>query len=126
MIELADKIFHMIDTKQEFILDGFPRTEKQAEWLIAQHKAGLITISAVFHLEASEAVVTQRLLERGRMDDTKEAISARFAEYRSVTLPMITDFITEGVTVHHIDGEGAPEEVHAHIMQLMSSFEGAK
>ena len=38
MIGLADKIFHMINIQEEFILDGFPRTLQQAEWLIAQHK----------------------------------------------------------------------------------------
>lgn len=119
MIELADKIFHMIDVKQEFILDGFPRTLAQAEWLIAQHKAGLINISTLLHLEASEETVTERLLERGRQDDTKEAISARFAEYRVVTLPIIKDFEEKGITVHHIAGEGTPEEVHSQIISLV-------
>jgi adenylate kinase len=119
MIELADKIFHMIDIKQEFILDGFPRTLAQAEWLIAQHKAGLIKISTVLHLEASEETVTERLLERGRQDDTKEAIAARFAEYRAVTLPIIKDFEEKGVTVHHVAGEDTPEEVHKQIISLV-------
>ena len=81
MISLADKIFHMIDTKEEFILDGFPRTQTQADWLIAQHKAGLINISSVLHIEASEKVVQERLLNRGRPDDTEEAIRKRFDEY---------------------------------------------
>lgn len=121
MIELADKIFHMIELKQEFILDGFPRTLGQAEWLVAQHKAGLITISTVLHLEANEEVVANRLLERGRQDDTKEAIDARFAEYRAVTLPIIKDFEDKGITVHHIISEGTPEEVHAKIIPLINS-----
>jgi adenylate kinase len=119
MIELADKIFHMINIREEFILDGFPRTLPQADWLIAQHKAGLIKISAVLHIEASEEVVAKRLLERGRQDDTKEAISARFAEYNAVTLPIIKDFETKGVTVHHVDGEKTPEEVHEQIKTLI-------
>jgi adenylate kinase len=119
MIGLADKIFHMIDIKEEFILDGFPRTLAQAEWLIAQHKAGLINISTVVHIEASEEVVADRLLERGRQDDTKEAISKRFAEYRSITLPIIEDFEKKGITVHHIDGEGTTEEVHGLIKPLI-------
>jgi adenylate kinase len=120
MIELADKIFHMIDVKQEFILDGFPRTLAQAEWLIAQHKAGLINVSIVIHLEASEEIVTQRLLERGRKDDTKEAIAARFAEYRAVTLPIIQDFEEKGITVHHVNGESTPEEVHKQITSILN------
>lgn len=119
MIGLADKIFHMIDTSQEFILDGFPRTLAQADWLIAQHKAGLIKISTVLHIEASEEVVTSRLLERGRQDDTKEAIAARFNEYRAVTIPIIKDFEQKDITVHHINGEGTPEEVHSNIKEIL-------
>jgi adenylate kinase len=119
MIELADKIFHMIDVKEEFILDGFPRTLGQAEWLIAQHKAGLIEITKVLHIEASEEVVIDRLLSRARQDDTKEAISLRFKEYKAVTLPILQDFESSGITVHHIDGDKLPDEVHKNILPLL-------
>lgn len=120
MIQLADKIFHMIDINEEFVLDGFPRTQKQADWLVAQHTAGLITITSVLHIEASEEVVAQRLLERGRQDDTKEAIAARFTEYRAVTLPIIKGFESSGIAVHHINGEGTPESIHAQIVPLIT------
>ena len=119
MIELADKIFHMIDVKQEFILDGFPRTIAQADWLIAQHKAELITITNVLHIEADEEVVASRLLGRGRQDDTEEAISSRFSEYKSITLPLIKDLEEHGIVVHHINGEGTPKDVHAQIIPLL-------
>jgi adenylate kinase len=121
MIALADKIFHMINVNEDFILDGFPRTIEQAEWLVAQHKAGLIKISTVLHLEASEEVVTARLLERGRQDDNEEAITARFQEYKTITLPIIADFESSGITVHHIDGEGTPEQVHQKITPLIQA-----
>ncbi len=121
MIELADKIFHMINVKEEFILDGFPRTKGQADWLIAQHKAGLIEINHVIHIEANQEVVTERLINRGRLDDTKEAINSRFAEYRSVTLPIIDDFQSKGIEVHHVNGDGTPEEVHELIKPLINS-----
>jgi adenylate kinase len=119
MINLADRIFHMINLDEEFVLDGFPRTIGQAEWLIAQHKAGLINITKVIHLEASEEVVTKRLLERGRKDDTKEAIQARFAEYRSVTLPIIDDFESKDIEVLRVAGEGTPEQIHQTIMSSL-------
>ena len=119
MISLADKIFHMIDIKEEFILDGFPRTKQQAEWLTAQHKAGLINISMVLHLEASEEVVSERLLARGRQDDTKEAIAERFREYKKVTLPIIKQFEKKKITVSHVSGEDSPENVHAEIKKLI-------
>ncbi len=120
MISLADKIFHMIDIKENFILDGFPRTVKQADWLVAQHNGGLIKINKVIHIEATEEEVRKRLSSRGRPDDNKEAISARFKEYAAVTLPIITDFESKGIQVHHVDGNRTPEEVHKDIKTLLN------
>ncbi|MFT4532368.1 MAG: adenylate kinase [Candidatus Saccharimonadales bacterium] len=119
MIGLADRIFHMIDTSEEFILDGFPRTAPQAEWLIAQHKAGLINITNVLHIKANEEVVIERLLDRGRHDDTKESIAERFREYGAVTLPIISSFEDHGIPVHDINGELAPDDVFKQIIPLL-------
>lgn len=121
MIALADKIFHMIESKEEFILDGFPRTAGQAEWLLAQHKVGLIKISCVLHLEASEEVVAERLLSRGRQDDTREAIAKRFSEYQAVTVPILEDYASKGIKVNHINGERDEETVHAEAAKLLNS-----
>ncbi len=66
-------------------------------------------------------MTAERLLERGRQDDTKEAIAQRFAEYRSTTLPIINDFEEKGVQVHHISGEGTPEQVHELIKPLIKN-----
>ena len=119
IISMADRIFHMININQEFILDGFPRTAPQAQWLLAQHKAGLLKISMVINLQASEEVVIERLLGRGRQDDTRESIAKRFTEYNAVTLPIIQEFENNGVTVHHVDAARTPEEVHDTIMPLL-------
>ena len=95
------------------MLDGFPRTIEQADWLYAQHKAGLVNITCVLHFEASQEVVLQRLLGRGRQDDTKESISKRFAEYEKVTLPILQDFSDKGIKVFHINAENSTDDVHA-------------
>ena len=121
MIALADKIFHMIETDEEFILDGFPRTQGQAEWLMAQHKAGLLRISYVLNLEASEKVVEKRLLARGRQDDTGQSIALRFNEYRAVTLPILQNFEQGGIKIHHINAERQPSEVHDEILSLIDT-----
>lgn len=119
MIALADRIFRIIDTKEEFILDGFPRTADQAEWLYAQHKAGLLKITCILHIEASEEVVKQRLLGRGRVDDTEEVIAKRFSEYQSVTLPILHDLESKGVKVTHINGERDQDSVHADVLAAL-------
>ncbi len=121
IIELVDKIFRVIDPKEESILDGFPRTLPQAEWLIAQHKAGLVPVSCVVHLSASESVVAERLLARGRQDDTEESIKQRFAEYQAVTMPILERYKAEGIPVYEIDAAQDPDTVYAQIRAKLAA-----
>ncbi|MDQ3093908.1 MAG: nucleoside monophosphate kinase [bacterium] len=119
VIELADRVFRIIDVKEEFLLDGFPRTQAQADWLLAQHKAKLMNITAVINLEASQEVVKERLLGRGRQDDTDESIAERFYEYESVTLPIISNLESKGIKVHHINAAQTPDEVHRDVLNAL-------
>lgn len=119
MINLMDKVLELIDTKQEFVLDGFPRTVPQADWLLEQVHKGRFELSAVVHLTASEAVVRSRLLDRGRQDDTEEAIAKRFAEYHDATTPIIEHLREEGATICEIDASQSPREVHDAILKCV-------
>lgn len=115
IIRLIQKIFSLIDIQEEFILDGFPRTVVQADWLLNQMKHGQLHITAVIHLTATEQVVEKRLLNRGRTDDNQQAIKERFDEYRQSILPILADFKKNGVPVYDIDGEQPAEEVFENI-----------
>jgi adenylate kinase len=119
MVMILDKVFDLIDAKQEFILDGFPRTIPQADWLLDQVHRGRFTLSAVINLDASEAVVKERLLARGRQDDTDESIAKRFEEYKAVTLPILDYFKQEGVDVYSIDAAQDPRTVHDAILKCV-------
>jgi adenylate kinase len=119
MVMILDKVFDLIDAKQEFILDGFPRTIPQADWLLDQVHRERFKLSAIINLDASEDVVKKRLLSRGRQDDTDEAISKRFEEYRAVTLPILDHFKAEGVRVHNIDAAQDPRIVHDAILKCI-------
>ncbi len=119
MIRMMDRVFDLIDLKEEFILDGFPRTLKQADWLVDQVEMGRFDLTAVIHLTASEELVLGRLTQRGRQDDTEAAIRKRFDEYEAVTLPILEDFRKRGVTVHDIDAAPAPQIVHDKIAELL-------
>lgn len=120
IIELVRKIFNLIDTNQEFILDGFPRTIAQADWLLNQVKHGQLKISAVIHITASEEAVHKRLITRGRPDDNPEAIKERFNEYEQAIKPILEDFKSAGVQVCDINGEQAIEAVHDDIVEAIS------
>ena len=121
IISLVQKIFNIVDISQEFVLDGFPRTPIQADWLLSQVKHGQLDVTHVIHLTADEEVVRRRLLERGRQDDHLEAISERFEEYRESILPILEQFKANGVAVHTIDGDQSIEDVHKQIMAVVGN-----
>ncbi|MDD2752924.1 MAG: adenylate kinase [Candidatus Omnitrophica bacterium] len=56
--------FNQEDVKKGFILDGYPRTLKQAESLDALLKEKQYKIDKVFYLDTSEKVIIQRLSGR--------------------------------------------------------------
>lgn len=121
IIKLVQKIFAMIDVHDEFILDGFPRTVSQADWLLNQHKHGQLDVTAVIHLTVSEQTVLDRLLKRGRQDDHKEAIIERFEEYEKVTKPIMDHFKKAAVPIFDFNGEDSVERIHAEIKQAIAS-----
>ena len=75
-----------------WILDGYPRNLSQANSL----NEVLINISqpleAVFYLDIPEEVLIERLLLRGRKDDTEETIRTRLKIYKKNTEPLIDYF----------------------------------
>src|ERR1700744_5589613 len=60
VIHVVDKILELIDTKEQFILDGFPRTKPQVDWLLEQYKSDRFPLPAVINLEVSEDVIHER------------------------------------------------------------------
>lgn len=121
IISLVQKIFRIVDIEHEFVMDGFPRTVAQADWLLSQRRHGQLDITAVIHLKASEEEVLSRLLQRGRQDDQEEVIRERFREYEQATQPIIADLKTDGVPVFEINGEGEVETIHEEIVKALTS-----
>ncbi len=119
MIEILDRVLRSLPDDQESVLDGFPRTVPQAQWLLDQAKAGRFKITEVFHLLASPQAVKDRLLKRGRPDDHDQAIQERFREYEKATMPIVEWFEKEGLSVVRIDAERSVEEIHKDIVKKL-------
>ena len=101
------------DAAAGFLLDGFPRTEAQADGLfalLAPH-----SVERAIDLDVPDEVVTQRMLDRGRADDTPEAIARRLELYEAETAPLRKLFADRGVLVT-VDGLGTPAQVHSRIV----------
>jgi adenylate kinase len=114
---MIDQTLAELANPNQVILDGYPRTIAQAEWLVAQAQAGRFDLHTAIHLVASRAAVKERLLGRARVDDNEAAIEKRFDEYERATAPIIDWLNTHGVIVRNIDAERSVEAIHQDLVQ---------
>lgn len=121
VISVVERVMELIDTSQEFVMDGFPRTEVQVDWMLNQIARGRLQKPIVLNLEIAEEVIRKRLKERNRPDDTEEAISLRFEEYDRATRPIIAYMREKGIPVVDINADQTPHEVHKQILQEINS-----
>lgn len=121
IIDILSDFFKSLNPKEGIILDGFPRTIHQANWLLEQHSNNNMCVSAVVHLKATKETVKKRLLERGRQDDTEAAIDARFKEYEASTLPIVDLYKKKDIPVYEINGERPIEAIHEEVMSLLKN-----
>jgi adenylate kinase len=109
-----------------YVLDGFPRTLRQAEeaYSVAQQLEG-IELQAVVHLRVGRDELRARLQARaeleGRVDDTDDGIVHRFEVYDAETQPLLGFYAGRGILVD-IDGEQAVEEVFADITAAIDAL----
>ncbi|NKQ56348.1 adenylate kinase [Amycolatopsis sp. K13G38] len=104
------------DTKDGFLLDGFPRNTKQAEVLGGLLAESGTKLDAVIQLEVPEDVVVGRLLSRGRDDDTEDVIRTRQQVYVSETAPLLEYYRDILITV---DGVGDVDEVSSRVLTAL-------
>lgn len=82
-----------------FLLDGFPRTVGQAEALEKLLRDRDCEIDTVLELDVPEDQVIERLLARGRDDDTEDVIRRRQRLYREETAPLLRFYSDRLVSV---------------------------
>ena len=116
-----------VDAAPGFLLDGYPRTPGQVDFLdkvLAEHDHA---IDGVIELTVDEDAVVERLLKRaeteGRTDDTEDVIRERQAIYRKETAPLIALYEQHGVLVK-VDGMGPVDEVTERVIKAVDTFCG--
>jgi adenylate kinase len=94
------------------IIDGFPRTMRQAEWLMDEKNSLGRTVTMVVVLEVPESVIQERLNLRGREQDKPEIVARRMNIYRREMYPVLSYFADKGIKIVHLDGTGSVGQVH--------------
>jgi adenylate kinase len=122
MIDLIRERLGEDDAREGFVLDGFPRTMRQAEALGEMlHEIGH-DLDVVFELQLPDAVGRERMLKRareeGRADDTPEAIDERLRIYHVETEPLVEYYRSRGILVP-IHGDRTVNEVHGEIQRAL-------
>ncbi|MFQ5966565.1 MAG: adenylate kinase, partial [Acidimicrobiia bacterium] len=106
------------DAVPGFVLDGFPRTQPQAESLDELLSTG--GLDAVVVLEVPTEQLVTRLLQRGRADDTEAAIRTRLQVYAAQTEPLI-DLYSARNLVRTVIGVGEVESITNRIIDAVSA-----
>jgi adenylate kinase len=133
----------------DFVLDGYPRTRQQAEWLTEFFEEHQTPLDLVLNMEVSDEVIVRRLSRRRvheetgetyhldhdpppdgvdpelvvqRSDDEPETIRNRLSVYRDETAPLASYYEERGVLVS-VDAVGDIEEVYQRIVQVLDPHE---
>ena len=104
------------DAADGFLLDGFPRNVGQADVLSDMLAAADTRLDAVVEFRVDEDVVVERLLARGRTDDTEDVIRHRQHVYRDETAPLLAYYSELLVTV---DAVGKVEEITERVLSSL-------
>lgn len=121
MIDIIKKFLSDNQSSNACILDGFPRSKAQADWLMEQHKSKAVEIEALIYINVPREELIKRLLARGRHDDNERAIIKRFEEYAKSTAPIIEDYRSKGISIIEVDGRGEIEDIHRNILTALKA-----
>lgn len=100
------------------ILDGYPRTVEQAEW-VAENIADQIDL--VIRIEVPKVELLRRMELRGRADDLdRGAIEERWRIIEQNIYTVCEILAAKGVKICTVDGDATPDEVTVRLRQVVA------
>jgi adenylate kinase len=122
LLEILRSAFRDADNPLGFVLDGYPRTIRQAEDLDKLLKETGNQVSLVLALDVDEEEVIKRLLKRaqleGRKDDTEEVVRNRMKVYHAQTHPLM-EYYNKQKKFKSVAGVGSIEDIFGDICKVI-------
>lgn len=122
VIKLMNKqISKTEDEGFDLILDGYPRSETQAKYIV-ENMANKIDGAII--LEVPREELFKRLELRGRDDDKeRESIEQRFEIFEQNIRPILQLFESVGIPIERVDGVGKIEEVTERLVEVVERLD---
>ena len=124
IISMIEKRIQMSDCVNGFILDGFPRTLKQAVELDTLLEKLEIKIQKVIQIDVNEDLLIERINKRAsesidiRNDDNYSILKNRIKVYKNDTMPVI-QYYRELNKLNTINGMNNIEKVFQEILKIL-------
>lgn len=116
------------DVESGFLLDGYPRTTAQVDYLDEILADGDEKLDVVLQLTADDEELVHRLLgrakETGRSDDNEAVIRHRLDLYHEQTEAVVAKYADRGILTK-VDGIGPIDEVTNRVMQAIKAAQAA-
>lgn len=110
ILDMVSQRLSQSDAQSGWILDGFPRNVAQAKFLDELLEKLHQKCDRVINLEVPDEIIVNRLLGRGRPDDTEQVIRRRLEVYREQTAPLI-DYYSQRQQLVSVQGNQSMAEV---------------
>lgn len=112
------------DIENGFLLDGYPRTTAQVDYLDEILAKGEEKLDVVLQLTAYDEELVHRLLRRAketdRSDDNEAVIRHRLDLYHEQTEAVVAKYAELGILTH-VDGIGPIDEVTDRVLQAIKA-----
>jgi adenylate kinase len=116
--DLVAELIRGPNRPENFVTDGYPRTEAQAHAFEALLRLELLELTHVINLTISNDEVVTRLLARKRGDDTEEAIRQRLRDFHRNNDALVRFYRERGL-LQEVPATGTPEDVYANIKRAL-------
>ena len=111
-------------SKKGFILDGYPRTLDQSNFINSFFNKHNLYISFIFNIDLQFELLKKRILKRskeeGRDDDNIEALEIRYNAYLETTKKVSDEYKKNFTNIFHdIDGDQEIEQITSKIRKIL-------